>query len=989
MNKLKFKMLILTMIFLILTQFCMPIVLNLETYAATTTDDVYDVILFWGQSNMVGSCYTRQESEVRFNPEDSTEVKNYSKLSGISEDILNKNSKKARNVVFIPQVSKTVYEYIYSTDSIKEITTPRESETPQYGENLIYDSSSQKLVTPTNDSGRSLSASKGTNIIPEFCRTYYEKTGHKVIAVLAAREGKPIRQFLPYNDEDNTVSDEEKSFKLYESIKEKYEKAITYLNRNNYRIGSKLYVAFQGESDVGATSETTNTNYYNQFMKVHNNLKKDLGIQKGALIETARAGGTYRLDAVNIIHQAQERLISQDSDIVLGSTFFYDKYVPIEADYNNCNTKITLDSNRNKISYQNALEKARTTEDYIDDDTRNNAIHLTSAALSQIGRETAQNLANSIDSTAPVLNISYSTTTPTNKSVIATITSNEKIQKVEGWILSEDKKTLTKEYSNNYEGNITVYDEAGNSSKILVSINNIDKTPPVLNISYSTTTPTNKSVTATITSNKKVQEVEGWTLSENKKTLTKEYSSNYTGNLTVYDEAGNSSKILVSINNIDKTPPVLNISYSTTTPTNKSVTATITSNKKVQEIEGWTLSENKKTLTKEYSSNYEGNITVYDEAGNNSKVQVKINNIDTVDPKLQVEYSTTKITNQNVTVTITSNKQIKKIDGWNLSEDKKILTKTFTENGRETIIVNDLAGNKSETIKINVQNIDKESPRASISYNITKLTNQNIIATINANEEIQQLEGWNLDDSKRILTKTYYENTKKEITIYDIAGNSTKLDLNIDNIDKIAPQISINYSTTKQTNKDVDVTIKSNKKIQKIEGWILSEDKKILTKTFKENSSEKITIKDDAGNTIEETININNIDKTTPNTEIKILPSQDKNNVVVKIISNEKLKPVEGWTLSEDEKILTKIYTQNKSEEVIIYDMADNSQKIKINVTEIASNKNKSEGNIDKSVSTKILPDTGKNIIIYIIGTVLIVLGIIFYKKNKKYNFIK
>ena len=912
MNKLKFKMLILTMIFLILTQFCMPIVLNLETYAATTTDDVYDVILFWGQSNMVGSCYTRQESEVRFNPEDSTEVKNYSKLSGISEDILNKNSKKARNVVFIPQVSKTVYEYIYSTDSIKEITTPRESETPQYGENLIYDSSSQKLVTPTNDSGRSLSASKGTNIIPEFCRTYYEKTGHKVIAVLAAREGKPIRQFLPYNDEDNTVSDEEKSFKLYESIKEKYEKAITYLNRNNYRIGSKLYVAFQGESDVGATSETTNTNYYNQFMKVHNNLKKDLGIQKGALIETARAGGTYRLDAVNIIHQAQERLISQDSDIVLGSTFFYDKYVPIEADYNNCNTKITLDSNRNKISYQNALEKARTTEDYIDDDTRNNAIHLTSAALSQIGRETAQNLANSIDSTAPVLNISYSTTTPTNKSVIATITSNEKIQKVEGWILSEDKKTLTKEYSNNYEGNITVYDEAGNSSKILVSINNIDKTPPVLNISYSTTTPTNKSVTATITSNKKVQE-----------------------------------------------------------------------------IEGWTLSENKKTLTKEYSSNYEGNITVYDEAGNNSKVQVKINNIDTVDPKLQVEYSTTKITNQNVTVTITSNKQIKKIDGWNLSEDKKILTKTFTENGRETIIVNDLAGNKSETIKINVQNIDKESPRASISYNITKLTNQNIIATINANEEIQQLEGWNLDDSKRILTKTYYENTKKEITIYDIAGNSTKLDLNIDNIDKIAPQISINYSTTKQTNKDVDVTIKSNKKIQKIEGWILSEDKKILTKTFKENSSEKITIKDDAGNTIEETININNIDKTTPNTEIKILPSQDKNNVVVKIISNEKLKPVEGWTLSEDEKILTKIYTQNKSEEVIIYDMADNSQKIKINVTEIASNKNKSEGNIDKSVSTKILPDTGKNIIIYIIGTVLIVLGIIFYKKNKKYNFIK
>ena len=987
MNKLKFKILILAIIFSIIIQVFIPLVFNLETYAATT-NDVYDVILFWGQSNMVGSCLPRQESDIRFNPESNIEVKNYSKLSGISEDILKENSKKYRNIVYIPQTPKTVYEYVYTTDSIKEITTPTESVTPQFGERLKYDTSSGKLVTTNSVYYSSLGVSSGTNIIPEFCRTYYEKTGHKVVAVLASREGKPIRQFLPYNDEDNTVSEEQKSLRVYESIKEKYEKAINYMNRNNYRIGSKIYVAFQGESDVGTTEETTNHDYYKQFMKVHNNLKNDLGIQKGALIETARAGGTYKLDAVNVIHQAQERLISENSDIVLGSTFFYDKYVPAKEDYDKCNTKITLDSNGNKISYENALEKARTAEDYIDDNTTNNAIHLTSAALSQIGRETALNLANNIDYTAPVLNISYSTTAPTNKSVTATITSNEKIQEVEGWTLSEDKKTLTKKYLSNYKEDITVYDMAGNSNKILVNITNIDTTDVLLNVNYSTTLQTNKNVIVTITANKQIQEVEGWTLSEDKKALTKKYSSNYKGDITVYDISGNSAKADIIISNIDTKKPSVTVQYSELSITNKDVVVTIIADEKIQEIEGWKLSANRKQLSKTFDENQKEKVIIYDLAGNASEtIEVDVNQIDKINPKLQLKYSTTNITNQNVIVTITSNKQIKEIEGWNLSEDKKILTRTFTQNGNETVIVSDLAGNTSEPIEIKVENIDKQSPIATMSYGTTKSTNQDVIAIISTNEDIQPVEGWNLAENKRILTKTYYENTKEEITVYDIAGNSTRVSLNINNIDKIKPIISINYSTTKQTNKDVEVTIKSNKEIQEIKGWNLSEDKKILTKTFKENSYEKIIIKDNAGNSIEETININNIDKTIPNVEVKIIPSQDSNSAIVKIISDEKLKQKAGWTLSIDEKILTKNYTENKSEEVIIYDIAGNSQKVKINVTEIVNNKTEIPNEIDKSISPKILPNTGKKVIFFSIFVVLLFLVIIFYRKSKKFSF--
>ena len=80
-----------------------------------------------------------------------------------------------------------------------------------------------------------------------------------------------------------------------------------------------------------------------------------------------------------------------------------------------------------------------------------------------------------LDNTPPTIEVSYSTTEPTRQNVTATIKANEAVQGISGWNLSRDR-TLTKEYSENTEEEITIKDLAGNETKVNIKINNIDKT---------------------------------------------------------------------------------------------------------------------------------------------------------------------------------------------------------------------------------------------------------------------------------------------------------------------------------------------------------------------------------------------------------------------------------------------------------------------------------------------------------------------------------
>ena len=921
MNKKQIKIINVFLSILILAQFILPY--NFGSISFAADEDVYDVILFWGQSNMQGCC--TPVAETRYNPADPSSISEYSRTSMIDQDILaclgSMYGTTLRNYMAIPQVSNTVFEYMYTTNSLQEIN----SSTWALGEDLMVNSDGS-LSTTDNTNIKALYSSFGTNMIPEFCRTYYQRTGHKVVAVFAANPGKEIRNFLPYNDPDNNVSADYKALKLYEAIQEKYTSAINYLNSHNLKIGIQAHVVFQGEADMAAY----HTDYEQMFMKLHNYFK-GLGMQKGVVVETSMQAGSMLMSQIDLFKNQQDSLIANNADIILGSSFPYDRYVPPQIDYDNCNTKICY-YNNSKLSYTEAFTRATQSEDYGGE----NALHYSSAGLSQVGRDCANSLADVLDSTPPTLSVSYSTTLKTNKDVTATITANEEIQGVSGWTLSSNKKQLTKKFTANGAEQVTVLDTFGNSATITVMVANIDKTAPTANIVLSTSSITNQNVTATITANEEIQQVSGWTLSSNNKVLTKVFSSNGSENVTLVDLAGNSATVMVVVANIDKVAPTATVSYSTTSQTRQNVTATIAANEQIQEVSGWTRSSDNKSLTKSFSANTTTQVTIVDLAGNSSTVPISIANIDKTGPTATVSYSTTNPTNQNVTVTISCDEAIQPLIGWSNASIGRVWTKSYSANTSEQVTIRDEAGN-STILNISISNIDKVAPTATVSYSTTLLTNQDVIVTIAANEQIQELSGWTRSSDNKSLTKTYTANTTEQVTISDLAGNSYKANVTISNIDKVAPTATVRYSTTEPVNATVMVTINSNESIQAVDGWSLSQDQKSLTKGFSENATETVTIYDLAGNSSEINVTVANIDKNIPSADVNYSITKPTNqNVVVTITTNKPIKDVPGWNMSSDKQTLTKEFDTNASEKVRIEDLTlNNYQIIDVIVTNI------------------------------------------------------
>ena len=89
---------------------------------------------------------------------------------------------------------------------------------------------------------------------------------------------------------------------------------------------------------------------------------------------------------------------------------------------------------------------------------------------------------------------------------------------------------------------------------------------------------------------------------------------------------------------------------------------------------------------------------------NNTDNQDNKNDTTTENLTATVKYSSTKETTEPVTVTITANKKLTKVNGWTLSSDGKSLTKTYTVNAKESVTLKDEDG-KTTTVSVNISNI--------------------------------------------------------------------------------------------------------------------------------------------------------------------------------------------------------------------------------------------------------------------------------------------
>ena len=227
---------------------------------------IYDVVLFWGQSNMVGYAGIKEpekQRDTRYDYTDNNSIKRFASETQISPMLLQNSTQM--NYTKINQTSQTAYEYLYESNTLKEL----DSSTNIIGEKLKYDVNTKTMLS--NQTPASLEKSCGTNMIPQFCKQYYEKTGHGVIVIFAANGGEKIENFLPSDNPNYGDSKEDKH--LYESMTLKYNSAIKYLENNNYNIGSKLYVVFQGETNTKVQNEITDEEAENVKRKYIENYK--------------------------------------------------------------------------------------------------------------------------------------------------------------------------------------------------------------------------------------------------------------------------------------------------------------------------------------------------------------------------------------------------------------------------------------------------------------------------------------------------------------------------------------------------------------------------------------------------------------------------------------------------------------------------------------------------------------------------------------------
>ena len=353
---------------LIIITMCILIV----PYTVFAKAEEVDVILFFGQSNMVGYAGNYDTEKVKDARFDSLGIDSFSDKTGIDKSILSNYSKMSHVDVDID--SGSAYEYVYSSNSLKELS----SNTETLGEKLYWDTSTNKLVT--SGSSNPMERSRGTNMIPQFVKSYYDKTGRKVIAVMAAKGGQEIANFLPHNEvlQYSKSNDSGKNNYIYEGMIEYYNAAIDYLNNHSdqYKIGKKFYVVFQGEKDAEYISNgsMSSQDYYDLFMKVHNHLKSDLGLEYGGLVESVYTPGEgSKYAGVVGINNAQKQLVNNNNDIFLASSYAMDHYVPDQSNYSGSNYNEALENSRLSVCITSNI----------------NDIHYTAAALSQIGKDSA------------------------------------------------------------------------------------------------------------------------------------------------------------------------------------------------------------------------------------------------------------------------------------------------------------------------------------------------------------------------------------------------------------------------------------------------------------------------------------------------------------------------------------------------------------------------------------------------------------------------
>ena len=251
-----------------------------------------------------------------------------------------------------------------------------------------------------------------------------------------------------------------------------------------------------------------------------------------------------------------------------------------------------------------------------------------------------------------------------------------------------------------------------------------------------------------------------------------------------------------------------------------------------------------------------------------------------------------------------------------------------------TYEVSDSSSNKT-TIKRTVEVIDTVSPIGTVTLDRSVISNQDVVATLETDEEIATPSGWiSIGDNK--YTKVFVTNVINETVVFeDLAGNTGTFVFTINLIDKTPPvEVSIVKSQSVPTRANVSVTVTYDKNVTTTStGWTCTDN--ICRKTFADNAIENLVVLDQYGNETTTEVSVTNIDKEAPVGTITfdrdVMGNQDITAILE--VSEAINTTPSGWISIGDNKY-TRVYTSNAILQTVSFtDLAGNSGSVTFNVT--------------------------------------------------------
>lgn len=477
----------------------------------------------------------------------------------------------------------------------------------------------------------------------------------------------------------------------------------------------------------------------------------------------------------------------------------------------------------------------------------------------------------------PYADISYSIIKKTNKNVTAELinpTKNITVTNNGG----KTSYTFTKNGSFTFE----FEDKQGHKGSTTATVDWIDKTAPVLNVTYNITQPTNEDVVAILSFTKPVtvlsKDVDIVTNPDKSQTIT--FLENDSFKLEFQDELGNVGSKTIKVDWIDKEDPTAEFTYSTTDLTDKEVTATLDPSEPVRVL------NNNGSDSYTFKDNGSFTFEFEDMVGNKGTATANVYWISKL-PKIEVTYSNKKPTNKNVDVTLSIE------EGYRLMNNGGKNVYTFEDSGEFAFEYLDKNGNMGR-VPVKVDWIDKIDPTGTFTFTTTKPTNKTVVATLKPSEKIKITNNGGKD------SYSFTKNGSFTFQFVDMVGNKGTATAKVNWIDRVAPTATFSYDVKTLTNKNVVVTLKPSKKVT-----VLNNGGK-NTYTFKKNGEFTFEFVDEAGNKNKAVAKVNWIDKTPPKATIEYTSNGGINDPVTAI-----LRPAEDVTIINNNGENSYKFTEN------------------------------------------------------------------------------